>query len=698
MCLLPTLFAAAGILGFYYQRERSQLFDQTLISARSLKNSVDSELAAVQTTLEVLATSPSLLSQNPDLAAFHAQATKALARSGIHNVVLISPDGQLVNTARPFGEALPKGGGPGDKLRIFSTGQPEVSGLEAGPVLKRLLLSVAVPVHSGDTVKYVLLGVVLPDRLQAIVKKALLPDDWTAAIYDKSGIIAARSRTPERFLGKSVSPDLAAALKLANEGTQEFVTLDGIAAFSAFSRSASSGWGVAIGIPTQTLTSDLRRSLWRLALATALLLAAGLGLAWAQGGRIAGAVRALLPVAAKLERGEAVLLPELPIQEVDEVATAISKASVVLVETGQALTASEERMRGIVESAMDAIITVDVDQRIVLYNQAAERIFGWRGEQVLGKRLEMLMPERFRIGHAAHVGQFSVMGTTSRSMGDGTLIYGQRASGEEFPLEASISQLDTAGGKVFSVILRDVTARMRAHDALERSNLDLQQFAYVASHDLKTPLRSIGGFVQILERNYGDRLDEKALALIHRTSDAVRRLEHLTEDLLSYARVNSETRPFAPVDCGEVIAEVIHLLNAAIEETGATVTAGALPVVMGDRTQLVQLFLNLVGNGIKYCRDRAPVVHVSAKKGNQEWVFSLTDNGIGIEAKHHDKIFEIFKRLHTQKEYAGTGIGLAVCRRVVERHGGKIGITSVPGEGSTFTFTLNETSAESRVP
>ena len=583
-------------------------------------------------------------------------------------------------------------------LRIFSTGQPEVSGLEAGPVLKRLLLSVAVPVRSGDTVKYVLLGVVLPDRLQAIIKKALLPDDWTAAIYDKSGIIAARSRTPERFLGKSVSPDLAAALKLANEGTQEFVTLDGIAAFSAFSRSASSGWGVAIGIPTQTLTSDLRLSLWRLALATALLLAAGLGLAWAQGGRIAGAVRALLPVAAKLERGEAVLLPELPIQEVDEVATAISKASVVLVQTGQALTASEERMRGIVESAMDAIITVDVDQRIVLYNQAAERIFGWPGEQVLGKRLEMLMPERFRIGHAAHVGRFSVAGTTSRSMGDGTLIYGQRANGEEFPLEASISQLDTAGGKVFSVILRDVTARMRAHDALERSNLDLQQFAYVASHDLKTPLRSIGGFVQILERNYGDRLDEKALALIQRTSDAVRRLEHLTEDLLSYARVNSEMRPFAPVDCGEVIGEVIHLLNAAIEDTGAVVTAGELPVVMGDRTQLVQLFLNLVGNGIKYCQDRAPVVHVSATKGNREWLFSVTDNGIGIEAKHHDKIFEVFKRLHTQKEYSGTGIGLAVCRRVVERHGGGIGLTSVPGKGSTFTFTLNETSAESRDP
>lgn len=693
VCLLPIVFAAAGILAFYYLQERSQLFDQTLISARALKSSVDSELAAVQTILEVLATSPTLQSQNPDLAAFHAQASKVLALSGINNVVLISPQGQLMNTARPFGEALPNAGlGSGNAVQVFSTGQPSVTGLSMGPVLKRFAFGVAVPVHSGDAVKYVLLGIVLPDRLQAIIKKASLPEDWIAAIYDKYAIVAARSRTPERFLGKSVSPDLAAALKLANEGTQEFVTLDGIAVFSAFSRSASSGWGVAIGIPTQILTRDLRRSLWQLAVAIALLLAAGLGLAWAQGGRIAGAVRALLPVAAKLERGEAVLLPELPIQEVDEVATAITKASEVLIQTGQALTASEARMRGVLESAMDAIISVDEAQRIVLYNAAAERIFGWPQNDVMGKPLEMLMPERFRAGHAAHVGRFSATGITSRSMGGGGLIYGQRASGEEFPLEAAISQLETSEGKIFSVILRDVTARVHANAALERSNLDLQQFAYIASHDLRTPLRAIAGFVQILEISHADKLDDKALSLIHRTAVAVKRLQQLTEDLLSYARVNSEFRPFAPVNCGEMLVEVIHLLDAAIGDSGAKVTCGALPEIVGDRTQLVQLFLNLIGNGIKYCADQAPVIQVSARRTERAWEFSVTDNGIGIDAPQHEKIFEVFTRLHTQQAYSGTGIGLAVCRRVVERHGGKIWLTSTPGEGSSFFFTIPDSS------
>lgn len=692
-CLLPALFAAAGILAFYYQHERSQLYAQTLISARALSSAVDSELDAVQTTLEALATSPSLQSQSLDLATFHAQATRALAISGLNNVVLISPDEQLVNTARPFGEALPKAGlGARNAMRVFSTGQPAVTGLTMGPVLKRLVFGVSVPVHSGDAVKYALLGIVQPDRLQAILNKASLPDDWITVIYDKYAIIAARSRASDNYLGKSVAPNLAAALKLKNEGTQEFVTLEGIPTFSAFSRSASSGWGVAIGIPRQNLTSELRRSVWLLAAATALLLAAGLGLAWAQGGRIAGAVRALLPAAGKLEHGEPVLLPELPIQEVDEVATAITKASKVLIQTGQALTASEARMRGIMESAMDAIITVDEAQRIVLYNKAAERIFGWPSAEVLGQRLEKLMPERFRGQHASHMARFSAAGVTTRSMGDGTILYGLRASGQEFPMEAAISQLETADGKLFSVILRDVTTRLRDQQALERSNLDLQQFAYIASHDLKTPLRSIAGFVQILEQDYGNELDDRARELIRRSSAAALRLESLTEDLLSFARVNSEPRPFESVDFREVADEVILLLDAAIRASGARVSAGKLPVVLGDRTQLAQLLLNLVGNGLKYCKGRAPVVHVSADRGEGAWILSVADNGIGIDSQQHEKVFEVFTRLHTQREYAGAGIGLAVCRRVIERHGGKIWITSALGEGSTFHFTIPDTS------
>jgi light-regulated signal transduction histidine kinase (bacteriophytochrome) len=264
----------------------------------------------------------------------------------------------------------------------------------------------------------------------------------------------------------------------------------------------------------------------------------------------------------------------------------------------------------------------------------------------------------------------------------------RRSNGKEFKVELSFPQLVNGTGKVNTLILRDITDRLRIQEALERSNLDLQQFAFVASHDLKTPLRSIGGFLQVLKKNHSDKLDDKAVTLVKRTLDATARLELLTDDLLSYARVDSELRPFALLDCTEAANDAIALLESAIADTQAIVTVDSLPDVMGDRTQLIQLFLNLVGNGLKYCRDRAPVVHVSASKNGGDWLFSVADNGIGIEARHQDMIFEVFKRLHNQNEFPGTGIGLAVCRRVVERHGGTIWFTSVPEQGTTFYFTI----------
>lgn len=697
VCLIPAVLLAAVLFYYDYQRGRERLVQDLLTTARVLVLAVDREFEGVERSLRALSTSPSLAQQ--DLRAFHAQATEVLADHYVNNFVLIDAGGQqLLNTAGVFGQALPKTANLAQLERVLSSGRTDISNLFFGPLLGRFVINVALPVRvgAGTGLTHSLVGVLLPAHFQKILQAQGLPPDRIAVIADASAKVVGRTHEIERFVGKSVAPGLVERLKERNQGAFELVTLEGIPALVVYARSAKSGWSVAIATPIESLTADLWRSLWLLAGFAALLLAGSLGLAWVLGGRIAWAIHALRSAAEKLGYGQAVVLPALPIREVDEVARAISKASAVLAQSGQALSASEARMRGILESAMDAIITVDADQRIVLYNRAAERIFGWPLEQVLGKRLEMLIPERFRTAHAEHVGRFSALGTTSRSMGGGTLIYGQRASGDEFPIEAAISQLDTAEGKVFSVILRDVTARVRAHEALERSNLDLQQFAYIASHDLKTPLRSIGGFVQILEKNYADKLDDKALSLIHRTAAAVKRLEQLTEDLLSYARVNSEVRPFVPVHCAEMLDEVLQLLDAAIVGRGARVSCGELPEIIGDRTQLVQLFLNLIGNGIKYCADRAPVVHVSARRTEHAWEFSVTDNGIGIDARHHEKIFEVFTRLHTQQAYSGTGIGLAICRRVVQRHGGRIWLTSTLGEGSTFCFTLPDTFPESR--
>lgn len=689
-CLLPTVLVAAGLVYYEYDRARTQLVRGALSSARALMLAVDSEFEGVEKSLRALSTSPSL--QRLDLPALHDQAVQVLEGHYINNIVLTDVTGQQqLNTARPYGHALPRTTPMPQLEPVPGPGRATISNLFLAPLPERLAISVAVPVRQGEQVSHSLSALVLPEHLQKTLMDRAFSPDRIVAIFDASGAIVARSREIRRFIGRGAAPTLAQRLKEVNEDTFEAVTSEGIPVLTVFSKSPSSRWAVAVGIPLHALTADLRRLLGLLAGFSALVLAAGLGIAWIIGGKIARSIQALKAPAEALGYGQRVDVPMLPIREVDELGRAIAKASTILATTEEALIGSEARMRGVLESAMDAIITVDEAQRVVLYNKAAETIFGWPSAQVLGERVEKLMPERFRAQHASHMARFSAAGVTSRSMGDGTILYGLRASGQEFPMEASISQLETADGKLFSVILRDVTTRLRDQQALERSNLDLQQFAYIASHDLKTPLRSIGGFVQILAQDYGDKLDDRARNLIGRTAAAARRLESLTEDLLSYARVNSEVRPFARVDVREVADEVILLLDAAIRAGGAQVTVGALPEVMGDRTQLAQLLLNLVGNGLKYCRDRAPLVHISATRGEAEWVFSVADNGIGIDSKQYDKVFEVFTRLHTQQEYSGTGIGLAVCRRVVERHGGKIWITSVVGEGSTFSFTLPDT-------
>jgi two-component system, chemotaxis family, sensor kinase Cph1 len=257
--------------------------------------------------------------------------------------------------------------------------------------------------------------------------------------------------------------------------------------------------------------------------------------------------------------------------------------------------------------------------------------------------------------------------------------------------------IDEDGSMLILEMGIDVTERNLAENALKhtladltRSNKDLQQFAYVASHDLQEPLRNVAGCLQLLERKYKNALDDNADKYICHAVESAIRMKDLLDDLLEYSRIGSRGKPLQPTDCEKTLAATVKNLGAAISEAGAVITHDPLPVIYVDDTQLLRAFQNLIQNAVKFRRDEPPRVHVSAVKNKDEWIFSVKDNGIGIESQYLDRIFVIFQRLHLRSEYAGTGMGLAIVKRIVERRGGRIWVESEPGVGTTFYFAIPE--------
>ncbi|MGE5490118.1 MAG: sensor histidine kinase [Actinomycetota bacterium] len=237
-------------------------------------------------------------------------------------------------------------------------------------------------------------------------------------------------------------------------------------------------------------------------------------------------------------------------------------------------------------------------------------------------------------------------------------------------------------------VKKRTTELQRANDALLRSNLELRHFAHAAAHDLQTPLRSIAGFAQLLQQEVKGLADSRGNEWAGLVVDNAKRLQTLIQELLAYTRLDVQGLPFEAVDLQKLLSEVLSSLAGLIRDTGAEVTGESLPTALVDRTQIAQLFQNLVENGVKYNRSRPPRVTITCRRQGGEWLFSVGDNGIGIDRRHHERIFEIFRRLHSYSQVPGTGIGLALCRRIVERHGGRIWVESEPGEGSIFHFTL----------
>jgi len=384
----------------------------------------------------------------------------------------------------------------------------------------------------------------------------------------------------------------------------------------------------------------------------------------------------------------------------------------------------------LLDLAHDAIMVRDLDGRIIFWNQGAAERYGWSKQEAFGRSSHQLLQTNFpqpleqimaalqregfwegELEHSRRNAERIVVASRwvlqRRSSDQSQTVMEinneitERKRAEE-SLRTAHEELEqrvlerTRDLKTSNELLElEIVERKRAESILAqqsaelaRSNSELEQFAYIASHDLQEPLRMVGSYVQLLERNYKNLLDAKGEEYIAYAVDGAKRMQMLINDLLAYSRVGTQGNEFSLTDCAAVVGLAIKNLQKAIQESGATITCDPLPTVRADRMQLLQLFQNLLANAIKFRVEQPPEIHITAEHTDGFWQFTVKDNGIGIEPRHFERIFLIFQRLHSRRHYPGTGMGLAICKKIVDRHGGTIWPVSEPGMGTTFFFTL----------
>jgi len=361
----------------------------------------------------------------------------------------------------------------------------------------------------------------------------------------------------------------------------------------------------------------------------------------------------------------------------------------------QLLVQTEAKYRGLMEAAPDAMVVVDEAGDIVLVNVQAEKQFGYRRDELLGQKVTSIIPQGFAERLLAD-SQRSDEDALAQQIGTGIELSALRKDGSGFPIEIMLSPLTNAEEVLVTAAIRDITARKQAEVVLQnkiaelsRSNEELAHFVDIASHDLREPLRMVSSYTQLLSRRYKGKLDTDADEFIAFAVDGASRMQRLIQDLLTYSRVGTKGKELTDTSSEQALQHAVMNLSAAIDDSGALVTHDPLPRVRADDIQLIQLFQNLVANAIKYQRPGVPTVHISAVRDDEnKWLFSVKDNGLGIAPQYFDRIFGMFQRLHRREEFSGTGTGLTICKKIVERHTGTISVESQPGIGSTFRFSL----------
>ena len=362
---------------------------------------------------------------------------------------------------------------------------------------------------------------------------------------------------------------------------------------------------------------------------------------------------------------------------------------------------NDNLLRNIFDNAVDGLITIDHTGIVEAFNPACEKMFGYQADEVIGRNIKMLMPEHYATEHNSYITNYRKT-HDAKIIGIGREVQGMRKNGEVFPVDLSVSEIMVRGKQIFSGIVRDITERKQSEEQMERmiaklseSNAELERFAYIASHDLQEPLRMVRNFTALLKKKYGDTLDEKAHHYMNVCVESVSVMQDSVDDLLEYARISEDAERLESVDMDRLVKHVLENLQETILEEKAEIKYDALPVITGNYLRLLRVMQNLIGNSIKYRKqDAEPVIHIGVIEKENKWEFSVKDNAIGLDPKYCEQIFLPFKRLHAKHEYRGTGIGLAVCRKLVDKMGGSIWATSELGEGSVFYFSIPKMTME----
>lgn len=699
-CLLPGLLGTAFILHHSYLDEREQLAQDTSQTARALMQAVDAEFARIQSLTQTLAMSEKLA--NNDLAAFHAKALRLVQLTKFdHNYVLSNATGQqLVNTLLPYPSKLPIRGSLEQVHRVFSTGQPAISDLYFGPVRQQQIIAIDVPVWKDGRVAYVLSFSTVPAAfLGEILKKQQLPPDWVVSFFDPQGKIAFRSHLADRFVGQKGTPALLARMAQVTDGMAETNTLEGIPVTSVFSRSLTSNWSVAIGIPTDSFTAKLHRHFLWLAGVMIALLGAGSLLALTLSKRIGGAVQALREPALALGRGEVVTVAPLCLKEANEVGAVLVSASHILrqtesqlLESNAKLTTTLHRLDTHLRNSPLAFIEFDENFKVLLWSAQAERLFGWSEEAMLG---------RVTLGIKwVHEDDIEQVRQTWEELQSGVCISNirinrnYRRDGTVIDCEWYNSALHDADGNLVSILSQvlDVTERKRgeaqflvAIDAAEQANNAKSRFLAAASHDLRQPLSALSLYTGVLN-NLPQEADRKVVANMQSCIDS---LSGLLTDLLDLSKLQA----------GVVNPNIVDFSVAGLFGRLASVHAPKaqakglrlrfIPSTLTGKTDLMLLARslgNLIENALRYT-ERGGVLVACRHRLGKTWI-EVWDTGVGIPNDQKWEIFEEFKQLGDGARNMGSGLGLAIVAKTATLLGLEVRVRSQLGRGSVFAIEL----------